>query len=269
MNHLCIRSPDPRRLAGFFERAFGMRSSTVPGGWRCEAPGRVVFVTEGKPNSVAYYAFGFPNEEALGAYKNLLLQRGVNVEVSPSPVFDAAAFAVRDLDGNVGVFGVGSATAPLEGDNMSARLQHIVFRTQNLDAMARFYEQNLGFVVSDRVLDKDGVLHACFLRTDSEHHSLAMFLSPTMRLDHHSYETTDWEAIRCWADRMSASRIPIVWGVGRHGPGNDLFFMVKDPDDNLVEISAELAECAEDRPAGLWPHEQRTLNVWGNAIMRS
>jgi catechol 2,3-dioxygenase len=45
--------------------------------------------------------------------------------------------------------------------------------------------------------------------------------------------------------------------------------MVRDPDGNLAEISAEIEHCAEDRPAGLWPHEERTLNVWGKAIMRS
>ena len=50
---------------------------------------------------------------------------------------------------------------------------------------------------------------------------------------------------------------------------NDNFFMVRDPDGNLAEISCDLEVCAEDRPAGLWPHEARTLNLWGNAILRS
>jgi hypothetical protein len=27
--------------------------------------------------------------------------------------------------------------------------------------------------------------------------------------------------------------------------------------------------CDEARPAGVWPHEERTLNLWGKAIMRS
>ena len=27
--------------------------------------------------------------------------------------------------------------------------------------------------------------------------------------------------------------------------------------------------CPAERPAGTWRHEQRTLNLWGNAIMRS
>ena len=79
----------------------------------------------------------------------------------------------------------------------------------------------------------------------------------------------DWDGLKLWADRMGELRQTIVWGVGRHGPGNDAFFMVRDPDGNLAEVSAEIESCAEDRPAGRWPHEERTLNLWGKAIMRS
>jgi len=28
---------------------------------------------------------------------------------------------------------------------------------------------------------------------------------------------------------MATNGIPIHWGIGRHGPGNDVFLMVKDP----------------------------------------
>ena len=135
--------------------------------------------------------------------------------------------------------------------------------------MVDFYADKLGFTVSDRVRDAGGVLRACFMRSDLEHHSLAIFRAPEARLDHHSYETGNWGDIRDWADHLARKDIPIVWGVGRHGPGDDLFFMVRDPDENLVEISAEIEQCAAERPAGLWPHAERTLNVWGNAILRS
>ena len=68
---------------------------------------------------------------------------------------------------------------------------------------------------------------------------------------------------------MAGERIALVWGVGRHGPGNDTFFMVADPDGNLAEISCDLESCPEDREPGLWPHHPSTLNRWGMAIMRS
>jgi catechol 2,3-dioxygenase len=59
-------------------------------------------------------------------------------------------------------------------------------------------------------------------------------------------------------------------GPGRHGPGNDLFIFIVDPDENWIEISAELEIIHDhDRPVKHWPHRERTLNQWGRAILRA
>ena len=56
---------------------------------------------------------------------------------------------------------------------------------------------------------------------------------------------------------------------GRHGPGNNLFIFIEDPDGNWIEISAEL-EVIHDRQVKVWKHEPKTLNLWGpHSIMRS
>jgi catechol 2,3-dioxygenase len=123
-------------------------------------------------------------------------------------------------------------------------------------------------VESDRVLDKED-LAACFLRSDPEHHSFAAFRAPDSRADHHCYETNGWLDIRDWADRMGQLGIALWWGPGRHGPGNNLFFMIEDPDGYKVEFSAELELIPKEVPYRTWPHEQRTLNLWGSAWMRS
>jgi len=68
---------------------------------------------------------------------------------------------------------------------------------------------------------------------------------------------------------MASLRIPLWWGPGRHGPGNNLFFMIEDPDGHKVEFSAELELMPHEMPPRTWPHEQRTLNLWGSAWMRS
>jgi catechol 2,3-dioxygenase-like lactoylglutathione lyase family enzyme len=269
LDHLCISSPDPTRLAEFFERVYAMVARPLAEGLiDCSAHGRRVLIAPGPANQTRWFAYAFADARRLAAALAEARSRGASVLANPSPVFGAGAFAVRDPDGNTVVFGERAEPGP-DVAALPARLQHVVFRTTRLDEMVEHYASRLGFVVSDRVHDGAGVLRACFLRTDIEHHSLALFRSPETRLDHHSYETTDWELIRRWADDFSVKRVPIFWGVGRHGPGNDLFFMVKDPDDNLVEISAEIEQCAIERPTGIWPHEERTLNVWGNAILRS
>ncbi len=150
-----------------------------------------------------------------------------------------------------------------------ARLQHFAVRTPEPEALLSFYTNGLGFLLSDRVEDETGRLTAAFLRADEEHHVLAIFRAASIQFDHFSCETTDWTALRDWADRMAGSGHELAWGIGRHGPGNDTFFMVRDPDGNMAEISAELEICRPGRPVGVWPHRPSTLNRWGVAIMRS
>ena len=211
----------------------------------------------------------FATKRRLTIYRERVAANDVATQPNPSPLFGASAFSVIDPDGNVVAFGVLRAAHEDDGDPTPARIQHLAFRTAQTEAMLAFYRDRLGFVLSDRVQDDAGVLRACFLRTNHEHHALALFAASQARLDHISSETRDMAALCRWADRVAAARVPMHWGVGRHGPGNDLFFMVKDPDENLIEISAELEQVDGDRPTGVWPHEQRTLNLWGTAIMRS
>ena len=268
LDHACLRSPEPEKLASFLEVAYGMTRRAVEGGWQCAGPDRTLLVQSGQANSVAYFAYAFESAERLEAHRRGLAARGIAQQPSPSPLFDNSAYAFSDPDGNVVAFGVRARSSNETGEPLPARLQHLAFRTPDVAALVAFYE-SLGFVVSDRVQCEEGILRACFMRTDREHHALALFRAADARFDHLSCETRDTVAVVAWADRMASHQIPIHWGIGRHGPGNDVFFMVKDPDGNLMEISADLEVCEAARPAGTWRHEQRTLNLWGNAIMRS
>ena len=71
-----------------------------------------------------------------------------------------------------------------------------------------------------------------------------------------------------WCDHFASHDIQLDWGPGRHGPGNNLFVFITDPDGNWIEVSAEL-EVIYDRGVVDWPQHPRTLNKWGRAIMRS
>lgn len=268
LDHLCVQSADPERLARFFEHTYGMTSVSTGDEWRCEAPGRRLLIRSGKPNTAGFFAYAYADAETLLRQRQALESRGATLEGNPSSLFDERAYSLKDPEGNVIVFGVRQRPAA-EPENMSACLQHVGFRTAQIDAMVAFYQRTVGFIPSDRVQDEHGTLRACFLRSNQHHHSLALFGAAEPKLDHHSYETSDTPALITWADRVASSGTPIFWGIGRHGPGSDVFFMVKDPDGNLVEISAEHEQCEADRPTGTWPHEQRTLNVWGTAVMRS
>jgi catechol 2,3-dioxygenase-like lactoylglutathione lyase family enzyme len=224
-------------------------------------PGRRLVLGRGAAGSVPYFALEMQDAAHLAAYARRFERR----EPSPTPLFGDSAFSVSDPDGRRVVFGL-----PVEQDvcsGLPGRLQHFVCATTRLPEMVEFY-RGLGLLESDRVLEGEA-LSACFLRSDPEHHSFAAFRAPEARPDHHCYETTGWLDIRDWADRMGRLRIALWWGPGRHGPGNNLFFMIEDPDGHKVEFSAELELVPKDVPFRTWPHESRTLNLWGSAWMRS
>jgi catechol 2,3-dioxygenase-like lactoylglutathione lyase family enzyme len=262
LHHLRRDSPKPEALARFYGELLGDRVEALPdASWLVAGRGRRLVVGKGAAGAVPYFALQLQDAAHLAAYRRQLK----HTEDFASPLLEQGAFSVGDPDGRRVVFGLSredSWTSALPG-----RLQHFVCATQRLPAMLEFY-RTLGMVESDRVLEGEA-LSAVFLRSDPEHHSFAAFRAPESRPDHHCYETTGWLDIRDWADRMGRLRIPLWWGPGRHGPGNNLFFMIEDPDGHKVEFSAELELMPKDMPPRTWPHEQRTLNLWGSAWMRS
>jgi len=244
---------DPSSLSAFYASTFRL------------SIGRELVILPGEGGQLRRASFRFGRPSNFEAQRLVLQARGVEtIEQSPD------RFTVRDPEGRMITFLAPAEAAPAHLQNaLCARLQHFGVRTPDPEALADFYVEQLGFIVSDRVLDEEGRLTAAFLRTDAEHHAMAIFRAPMVRFDHFSFETGDWTQLRDWADHMASVGVDLAWGIGRHGPGNDTFLMVKDMDGNMGEISSDLEVCAPDRPAGVWPHRPQTLNQWGVAIMRS
>lgn len=266
LHHLQLQSSDPARLATFYADAMNMTARQLDSrDWLCEGPLRRVLFTQGQDKKLGYAGFGCRDAEGVAAIRAQAEQGGVEILPSPSPLFGPEAFAVRDPDGNLIVFGLGKQERPREG--LRAPLQHLTLATENPEAVERFYVDQLGFLTSDYVRDPGGKILTCWMRSNHEHHTLACFRHSQQGLDHHSYEAGDWTAIKDWCDRMGARRIPLMWGPGRHGPGNNIFIFVEDPDKNWIEVSAEL-EVMYGRAAKDWPHEEYTLNSWGRGILR-
>jgi len=270
LHHLRRDSEDAESLARFYGKLLGDGVAPLPGGeWLVSGRGRRMVVGTGAKASVPYYALEMAGTAQLAGYRRSLEALGLACEPSPSPLFGDGAFAIADPDGRRVVFGLPRAHEAAGGrPGPGARLQHFVCASTQPEAMLAFYRDRLGLVESDRVLEGKE-LSAFFLRSDPEHHSFAAFRAPESRPDHHCYETNSWNDIRDWADHLGTLRIPLWWGPGRHGPGNNLFFMIEDPDGHKVEFSAELEVMPKDLAHRTWPHEQHTLNLWGSAWMRS
>jgi len=268
LHHLRRDSREPERLARFYAELLGDRVQALPNSeWLVQGHGRRLIVGGGASGAVPYFALAMRDAAQLADYAAALERLRVPREPSPSPLFADGAFSVTDPDGRRVVFGLPVRASGIQSA-LPARLQHFVCASTRVPEMLSFYRDVLGASESDRVLENEDIA-AVFLRSDPEHHSFATFRAPESRADHHSYETGSWNAIRDWGDHMAKLRIPLWWGPGRHGPGNNLFFMIEDPDGHKVEFSAELELMTQEAVFRTWPHEQRTLNLWGSAWMRS
>lgn len=268
LHHLCFESPNPEKLSDFYGKIMQMKPQSIgTNAWLCSGKNRQILIKEGMKNRLEFAAFSCRDEGGLNLLKERVKEEGIEVISLQPDLFQNDAISIVDQDGHNISFGLSKPNMNAESV-LNGPLQHLTFSTLNVEKFVDFYVGKLGFCISDRVLHSNGNLATCFVRSNHEHHTVACFKSDRIGVDHHSYEAGEWNAIRDWCDHFASMNIELMWGPGRHGPGNNLFVFVEDPDGNWIEISAEL-EVIHDRPSKDWPQEERTLNLWGKAILRS
>ena len=271
LHHLALESPDPDRLADFLAETLRMRREPARGGGAVlVGPDRLIVLGPGPEPGARHVAYAMDDPARVEELRARFTSRGNPTDLADSPFFRSGSFRVSAPDGVTLVFGAPEGPPPAtEAGGLCGRLQHAVFRTPEPEPLLSFLVDEAGFVLSDRVEDDARALTAGFVRSDPEHHSFAAFRASRPAFDHFALETDGWNDLRDWADHFAELRVPIWWGPGRHGPGNNLFLMIRDPDGNRIEISAEMEHLDHDVPHRVWPQEERTLNLWGTAWMRA
>ncbi|MCM2435909.1 VOC family protein [Agrobacterium rosae] len=272
LHHVAFESSNPKRLASFYAANMDMDLVEISADeYRCEGPLRRFVAIKGDDKALAYAGMACRNAESVAQLRIHAENNGLSILENVSPYFEEGAFAVRDGDGHLICFGTAKertvAYTPRR-DGIHGPTQHLTFASQNVQGFKEFYVDKLGFLLSDRVLHDDGDLATVFTTSNHEHHTIACFKSDRTGVDHHSYEAGTFDNIKKFCDRFASNDVLLTWGPGRHGPGNNLFVFYTDPDGNWIEISGEL-ETIYDREVIDWPQHPRTLNKWGNAILRS
>ena len=269
LHHLEIKSSNPQRLAEFYSKVMDMKINKVTNQkFLCEGPDRKIIISKGKNKTLGYAGMVCKNKKNLERYKEFLKQNKCKINHFVSEFYQSGSFSLHDPDNNMICFGVSKKENTFVTKGINAPLQHLTFASKDVEKFQNFYHKKLGFQVSDRVVKNNGELATCFTTSNHEHHTIACFKSSQNGIDHHSYETGEWNNIKIWCDHFAQNNVKLMWGPGRHGPGNNLFVFIEDIDGNWIEISAEL-ETVNGRPPKNWPQEEKTLNLWGNAIMRS
>src|SRR5689334_4936510 len=116
------------------------------------------------------------------------------------------------------------------------KISHVVLNSATTDDQVNYFVDVLGF----RLSDSSHMME--FLRCSSDHHSMAIFRNKGPSLNHVAYEMPNIDGLMRGAGRMKESGFNIEWGVGRHGPGNNVFSYFIEPNGFVTEYTTEVEQ---------------------------
>ena len=136
------------------------------------------------------------------------------------------------------------------------KISHVVLNSADADEQMPFFIDVLGFRRSDSTHMME------FLRCCSDHHSIAIVRGSGPSLNHVAYELPNIDGLMRGTGRVKRNGFDIEWGVGRHGPGNNVFY--------VAEYTTELDQIDEathvPQDAQYWDKVMPTRgDRWGTA----
>jgi len=147
-------------------------------------------------------------------------------------------------------------------DGRPRKLTHVVLNAHDSGTSSAFYISQLGFKLTDYTKGLD------FLRCNENHHAIGITRSGGPTLNHIAFEMPAWDSVMAGAGRMKQAGYPLEWGIGRHGPGNNIFAYFVGPDDVAIEYTADVEQISDDhqvRGSDHWTWLSEKHEVWGLA----
>lgn len=125
-------------------------------------------------------------------------------------------------------------------------LSHIVYFVPDMDRMANFYIDRLGFVVTDRFTNTGPFLRP---QANDDHHVLFMIQTPEYMqgLEHLAFHMQGPTELMLAGSRMVKKGYQSFWGPGRHKFGSNWFWYFNSPLGTHVEYDADM-----DKHDGDW-----------------
>ncbi len=267
--HVAVRTPGIGATAGFYQKVWGLVSVGLEGGahfLRTGAPEHhQLELHPGSERRIDHLALAVADEgERVGAHRQLG-QAGVRVLGPPRPLGrpgGGVGFRFVDPDGRVIELSAGVAThAPLAGPDRPLKVSHVVLNTPDIDRAHDLYTTVLGFRVSDWSEHQ-----MVFLRCDDEHHCIAFNQAEWAALNHVAYEMADIDQVMRGIGRLKAAGHDLLWGPGRHGPGNNVFAYFQDPGGSVCEYTSEVLRIDEGSwEPKVWERRPDLMDRWGTS----
>jgi catechol 2,3-dioxygenase-like lactoylglutathione lyase family enzyme len=208
-----------------------------------------------------------PDPAAVDALHQALRGAGIAALTPPAPLAEPGGgygFGFTDPDGRKLRILTGDARhedgAP--DPDRPSKITHLVLNAPDRDAISAFYCAHLGF----RQIDKTKGL--TFLCCNRDHHSIAFAASDGASLHHVAFEMSTIDSVMRGAGRMRDGGYQIEWGIGRHGPGDNVFAYFVGPDDVVIEYTAEVLQVDDGykvRGPDEWVWPPGRTDQWGIA----
>lgn len=270
-SHLGLRVPDIAAALRFYTTVIGLSThQTLAGGGVRLGWSSGYHVIDLLPGDAGVDRFGFvlQRTEDLADLRARLVSTAVDIDDLDLSDADRQGFQIIDPDGNHVQFLTSLDHARPSGIAAGpggTRFQHITLATTNVGRMLDFYVRVIGFRQSDVLGDNEFT----WLRSNREHHTLALVAAEGAGIDHYAFDIASWEEMKTWCDHLTEEEVDITWGPGRHGPGNNLFCFFDDPAGHHIELSAELERFHDDRVSYAvrrWNPAPRSVNLWGGQL---
>ena len=274
VSHIAFSVPDPAAAADFYERVLGLHihdqlpDGTYRLGW---GSGHHVLDLSPGERGLRHYGFEVRDTGGLDGIRERLTGAGIPFSSLEDGAVDEGVgpvdgVVVADPDGTQVQF---HSPVRRQGEHSAdtgrrpIKFQHTTIGTADVPRFVEFFVGVVGFRISDQL--QNGKF--CWMRSDRDHHTLAVVdVGHGGDIDHYSYDLAEWEDFKAWCDRLTDLEVPVQWGPGRHGPGNNLFVFFDDPAGNHVELSAEMEKFHDDRVEYVprrWEPRPETVNLWG------
>lgn len=144
-------------------------------------------------------------------------------------------------------------------------LDHVNFTSEDPKQFTADMSAACGLLLSQRTTGYE----ICWLRAGNyRHHTVAIVKNPT-GVHHISWDYASFQDFKTVADTLGVEDRKIVWGPGRHGPGDNLFMYYRDAAGFMTECITEMELILDDdQPTNVVdPGENlsnyKVVNQWG------
>lgn len=145
------------------------------------------------------------------------------------------------------------------------KLGHVNVVSEDVQRLAGFYVDELGFRVTDRLGDEGVWLHL-----NADHHVHALLQRDLTHFHHFALELVDFGEMRTALDHLAQHGRWVIWGPGRHGVAASLFAYIRIPEEELiVELYADMEQLRPDHQPRDWEDTPHSSNIWGTLPPRT